>query len=57
MAFWDIEKILMEFTFDFYPSNPKPVISWKRKLQEPAHFQKWFEILKKEIQEKTQPMR
>ena len=24
-AFWDIEKIWMEFTFDFYPSNPKPM--------------------------------
>ena len=23
MAFWDIEKILKEFTFNFYPCNPK----------------------------------
>ena len=22
-SFWDIEKIFMEFTFNFYPSNPK----------------------------------
>ena len=29
MAFGDIEKILMEFTFIFYPSNPKPVISYQ----------------------------
>ena len=43
MAIWDIENILMEFTFNFYPSNPKPMspslhISWKQKLHEPAHF-------------------
>ena len=25
MAIWDIENILMEFTFNFYPSNPKPI--------------------------------
>ena len=41
--FLDIEEILMEFTFNFYPSNPKPMypslhISWKRKLQQTAHF-------------------
>ena len=39
IAFWDIEKILMEFTFNFYPSNPKPVISYQFETRiEPAHF-------------------
>ena len=43
MAFWDIEKKIDGIHFRFLS------ISWKRKLQEEAHFQKWFKILKNEI--------
>ena len=69
MAFWDIEKILKEFTFNFYPSDPKPMYllntSVGNKNFKSQHTssssrltcEKWIKIMNNEIKVKIQPMK